>query len=203
MTLLIIARHGNTFEPHEIPRRVGARTDLPLVEKGREQAAALGRYLRENGMLPEAVYASQLKRAVETAELALAAAKFKLPVRQTDIFNEIDYGIDENRPEEEVKARLGEQALKDWDEKGVVPPGWEADPAALIRNWRDFAVHIVGEHPQGTVLVVTSNGVARFAPQLAAFDAYPKLSTGALGILHYEDDGAGWNLEGWNIRPGA
>ena len=41
MTTLIIARHGNTFDKGDIPTRVGARTDLPLVEKGRAQAKAL------------------------------------------------------------------------------------------------------------------------------------------------------------------
>ena len=31
MTTLVVIRHGNTFEADEEPRRVGARTDLPLT----------------------------------------------------------------------------------------------------------------------------------------------------------------------------
>ena len=74
MTTLIIARHGNTFGPDDTPTRVGARTDIPLVEKGREQAKAIGKYLREQEMIPDVVYASKLKRAIETAEIAVQAS---------------------------------------------------------------------------------------------------------------------------------
>ena len=34
MTRLVIVRHGNTFEAGEPPRRIGARTDLPLTATG-------------------------------------------------------------------------------------------------------------------------------------------------------------------------
>lgn len=43
----MIVRHGNTFRAGETPTRVGARTDLPLVEE--ERARSAGRYLREKG----------------------------------------------------------------------------------------------------------------------------------------------------------
>ncbi len=39
---LYIVRHGNTFEPDEPPRRIGRRTDLPLVESGRAKEDKLG-----------------------------------------------------------------------------------------------------------------------------------------------------------------
>ena len=48
MTTLIIARHGNTFNPGDTPTRVGKHTDMPLVEKGEAQGRALGRYLKEH-----------------------------------------------------------------------------------------------------------------------------------------------------------
>jgi 2,3-bisphosphoglycerate-dependent phosphoglycerate mutase len=41
----VIVRHGNTFRAGETPTRVGARTDLPLVEE--ERARSAGRYLRD------------------------------------------------------------------------------------------------------------------------------------------------------------
>ena len=67
MTTLIIARHGNTFGPNDTPTRVGAQTDLPLVESGQEQAKKLGTYLKENNLTPEITYCSELKRTIETA----------------------------------------------------------------------------------------------------------------------------------------
>ena len=35
----MIVRHGNTFRAGETPTRVGARTDLPLVEEERARSA--------------------------------------------------------------------------------------------------------------------------------------------------------------------
>lgn len=204
MTTLILARHGNTFEKDEPPRRVGGRTDLPLTETGRAQARAIGHWLKKNGYYPEAVYASDLQRTQETAKLALAEAGYKEPVFALSIFNEIDYGPDENQTEDRVLQRLGEKALLDWDKKAVVPEGWNFDPAACIENWKNFARHIV-EDKQSCVLVVTSNGIARFAPHItndfAGFLANHslKISTGAICVLEFDE--TRWHVKDWNIRP--
>lgn len=203
MTMLIIARHGNTFEKDETPRRVGARTDLPLVESGRVQARAIGHWLQSHGIYPEAIYCSQLQRTKQTAEIALAEAGYKEPVFPLAIFNEIDYGPDENLPEDAVIARVGEQALKDWDEKAIVPPGWAFDPAQCIEDWKNFAAHIV-EDEQTCVMVVTSNGIARFAPHITGdFDSFAqnhsiKISTGAVCVLEHKD--GHWSVKDWNIK---
>ena len=109
MTKLIIARHGNTFGPEDTPTRVGACTDLPLVESGRAQAQKLGTYLKDNDLIPEITYSSQLKRTIETATIALKQTSFPQPVFPLDIFNEIDYGVDENQTEDKVITRIGEQ----------------------------------------------------------------------------------------------
>ncbi len=207
MTTLIIARHGNTFEKGETPRRVGARTDLPLVESGRIQAQALGDWLKRSGLYPGAVYSSQLLRTKETAQLALQTAGYKEPVFPLAIFNEVDYGPDENQTEEMVVARLGEQALKDWDEKGVVPKGWNFDPDQCIADWKDFAAHIVDDR-QDCVMVVTSNGIARFAPHITEdFDGFAKkcplkIATGAACVLSY-DNGRWHVIGGSGVRPRA
>lgn len=206
MTTLIIARHGNTFGAGETPTRVGARTDLPLVEKGEEQARALGRYLRDHKLIPDVVYSSKLQRTIQTAKLAIKESGVSNPVFELEIFNEIDYGPDENQPEDKVIARIGAQAIKDWDEKAIVPEGWLADPQAMIRNWIDFADQISAHDDNETVLVVTSNGTARFAPYITGdFESFArdfdiKLATGALAILKH-DHTSGWRVESWNIKP--
>ncbi len=204
MTLLIIARHGNTFEKDETPRRVGARTDLPLTQAGQVQAQAIGHWLKSNGIYPEAIYSSELKRTIETATISLKEAGYKEPVFPLAIFNEIDYGPDENKTEEDVIARLGAQALKDWDEKAIVPVGWNFDPADCIENWKNFAQHIVDDE-QTCVMVVTSNGIARFAPHITGdFEGFVnkhplKISTGAVCVLQF--DGSRWTVLDWNIKP--
>lgn len=205
MTTLIIARHGNTFESGEPPRRVGARTDLPLTEKGRMQARGIGLWLKENSLLPDVVYSSRLKRTIETAQLAVIESGLKQPVFQLEIFNEIDYGPDENKTEEDVIARLGAQALKDWDEQATVPDGWNTDPETIIRNWQGFADSIRAHDDNETILAVTSNGTARFAPYITGdYDSFAarhdiKLATGAVGVMKFAD--GQWVVGGWNIKP--
>ncbi|MBX2833782.1 MAG: histidine phosphatase family protein [Micavibrio sp.] len=205
MTTLIIARHGNTFAPGQPLTRVGARTDFPLVKKGRDQAAALGRYLQEHRLIPDVVYTSNLQRTIETAKIAIKESGVSNPTYPLEIFNEIDYGPDENKPEDEVIARIGAQAIKDWDEHAIVPDGWVVDPQEITQNWRLFAEQISAHDDNETVLVVTSNGTARFAPHITGdFEGFRasytlKLSTGAFGIFHYEN--SGWTCTGWNIKP--
>lgn len=206
MTTLIIARHGNTFGPEDTPTRVGARTDLPLVESGKRQAMNIGFWLKAHHITPDVIYSSSLRRTIETAEIAVQQTLYPHPVFPLDIFNEIDYGPDENKPENQVIARIGEQAIKDWDESAVVPDGWKVDPNEIIQNWIQFADQICAHDDGETVLVVTSNGIARFAPHITGdFDGFLKdhnikLSTGALAILKHDFD-AGWRVESWNIKP--
>ena len=208
MTTLIIARHGNTFGPDDVPTRVGAQTDLPLVESGREQASKIGHWLKDKELYPEIVYSSELKRTIETAELALKELHYKQPVFPLEIFNEIDYGPDENQTEDIVIARIGEQAIKDWDDKAILPEGWNFDPQECIQNWQNFATQILQDNQNDSddvVMVMTSNGIARFAPYLAGnFEEFAqnhkiKLSTGALGILEFNNDT--WTVKDWNIKP--
>ncbi len=204
MTILIIARHGNTFEPNETPTRVGGRTDLPLVEAGRAQAAKLGVWLKENNFLPEVTYSSDLQRTKQTAEIAIQECGYPQPVFPLKIFNEIDYGVDENLTEDKVIERVGANAIKQWDENAIVPDGWDFDADECIQNWKGFAAHILKDD-QDTILVVTSNGIARFAPHLTNnFEEFKKahsmkLSTGAIGLLKYEDNQ--WHVVAWNVKP--
>lgn len=205
MTTLIIARHGNTFNPGDTVTYVGKRTDLPLVESGREQARAIGRYLKINRLIPDVVYASALQRAQETAKITIKESGVSNPVYTLDIFNEIDYGPDENKTREEIIARIGEKALKYWDEHNVIPPGWNIRAEEIIENWQQFSDQIAAHDDNETALVVTSNGIARFAPYLTGdYDTFrkahsPKLATGALGILRYAD--SRWTAKAWNVAP--
>ena len=204
-TRLIIARHGNTFGPGDTPRRVGRRTDLPLVASGETQARRIGDYLRRHRMVPDAVSAAPLKRSYDTARLAVEASGRDLSITLDARFNEIDYGPDENQPESVVVARIGDQALRDWNEQAKVPPGWQADPQAIIHGWLAFGDTCRQSFSGQTVLVVTSNGIARFAPHLTGdFEGFRgqhgiKIATGALCFLRVQ--GSQWTIEQWNVRP--
>ena len=204
-TRLIIARHGNTFGSGDTPTRVGRRTDLPLVASGEAQAKRIGDYLLHHRMVPDAVFAAPLKRSYDTARLAVETLGRNLPITIDARFNEIDYGPDENQPESAVIARIGDQALRDWNDRAKVPPGWLVDPQAIVHDWLAFGDMCRQSFSGQTVLVVTSNGIARFAPHLTGdFEGFRhqhgiKIATGALCFLRLE--GSRWLIEKWNIRP--
>ncbi|CAM2732794.1 phosphoglycerate mutase [Legionella steigerwaltii] len=205
-TRLLIARHGNTFGPGDIVRRVGV-TDLPLVDSGLNQGRMLGIYLKNNNFIPDVIFTSKLKRTIQTAEQAQQAMGTNLPIETLTIFNEIDYGPDENQPEEHVVARIGKEAINAWESQAVVPEGWKVDPSALIKNWIDFSNRIRKEHIGKTCLVVTSNGIARFSPYLtgdfATFSAQYgiKIATGALCVFENKEPSMEWQCRAWNVKP--
>ena len=202
---LIIARHGNTFTADETPRRIGAKTDLPLTEAGVAQGRRLGVWLRDNGMVPDVVYSSHLQRTRQTAQAALDEMQVRRPIHQSDIFDEIDHGPDENKTDPEIVARLGLNAFSNWEQNNQMPREWSPQPDALRRRWLDFVKLCETEYRDRTVLVFTSNGVARFAPLVASNGAdvvtskNRKMSTGALSI--FEGSGGLWMISHWNVKP--
>ena len=208
---IIIARHGNTFRSDETPTRIGARTDIPLVEEHRGKS--IGKYLIENDIIPDIVYAAPLLRTRQTAELAVQAMGIKLPVIPIDDFVEIDYGIDENKTEEDTLLRLGDgviekgkEIIEAWNKDATVPDGWNVNPQQIIKTWEDFAENIVSEQCQ-TVLLVTSNGIIRFAPYLTGdFGQFSqkhdiKVATGGVCIFEKEADEPFWTCTAWNVKP--
>ncbi|MDI1351531.1 MAG: histidine phosphatase family protein [bacterium] len=205
-TVLLLARHGNTFGPGDVITRVGI-TDLPLVDSGLLQGRSLGIYLKQHHLIPDIIFTSKLKRTMQTAEQIQLSMQTKIPMQSLTIFNEIDYGHDENQPEHKVLARLGSDALNSWEQRAIVPSGWKVDPQEIINNWQLFAKKILEDYCGKTILVVTSNGIARFAPYLTEnfhtfTQQYPiKIATGALCILEKKPAIDYWQCIDWNIKP--
>ncbi|MES2204089.1 MAG: histidine phosphatase family protein [Pseudomonadota bacterium] len=198
MITLLIARHGNTFDPGDILLRVGKQTDLPLSNSGREQAKKLGVFLHENHPKIDRVFVSSLKRTQETAAIAWPENVFEI----NPIFDEVDYGIDDGKPENEVVARIGEIALKRWEEHGIAPADWKVNAEKIKQDWKDFANQCIAKYPDGiTILVVTSNGIARFAPAILANPCdLPKMKTGAISAFQFTTE-QHWQLNYWNNAP--
>lgn len=205
MSTILIARHGNTFDPGQTSVRVGLRTDLPLSSSGKVQAKNIGNYLKKNKINPIAAFTSELKRSSETMHIALETANINLTPKVRAMFDEIDYGPDEGKTYAEVVQRIGAKALEDWDTMAVMPNGWMGDVDRIIQTWREFAGEILEQYPNQTIFIVTSNGIARFAPYLTHdFFGFSqnhkiKLATGSLGSLSYRD--GNWEIDYWNETP--
>ena len=205
MTRLIIIRHGNTFAPGETPRRVGGRTDIPLVESGIEQAKALGRHFKDESIVPDIVFTSELQRTKQTSAYILEEFSVEPTHKVLEMFNEVDYGPDENQVEEVVINRIGKEALQKWDAEAIVPNGWEFDPKKAISDWLEFSQYIQKEYSDRTVMAVTSNGIARFAPHITGeYENFLrehniKMKTGSYSDLLCKDQK--WSVTTWNRRP--
>ena len=199
--LCVIVRHGNTFAPGEPARRIGARTDLPLVESGRAQALGLGAHFVDGGWRFDRIMVSPLRRAQETAALVLSSFTSPPDIEICSWLDEIDHGPDENRPEADVVARIGQAALARWDRQGIAPADWHVDGETRREAWHNF---FLGQ-AVGVTLLVTSNGAARFgllateelAKQAAALPSL-KLATGAYGVIATHE--AQLRLVDWNRR---
>lgn len=204
---LIVVRHGNTFSSGETPRRVGAGTDIPLVDSGREQAVRVGYYLKSNNLLPDEIFCSRLVRTRETAQIALEEAGLSIEPVAMEIFDEIDYGPDENKTEDDVIARIGEDAIREWNDKAKVPSGWNVNPDKIISDLEQFVSDAAERSSGKTIMIATSNGIARFIPELFDKNTYNdfiiknklKISTGSICILRVSE--GEWHVDGWNIKP--
>ncbi len=212
ITRIIIARHGNTFNTGEIPTRVGAATDLPLVEEYR--GVSIGKYLLKQNWIPHAVYAAPLQRTLQTANLVIKAFGGTMQPIIEESFTEIDYGPDENKTEEEVMLRLGhgdkekgQQIIEAWNANATVPQGWIVNPTAIISTWKAFAKRVEKHHANRTILLVSSNGIMRFAPHLTGdFDRFAaqhsiKVSTGGICIFEKTAEASFWACTDWNKKP--
>ena len=201
MTAFVIVRHGNTFESGEAPRRIGARTDLPLTAAGRAQGVALGAHFAAQGLHFAKILVSPLARTRQTAEAILGHLPGSPAPLPCAWLREIDHGPDENAAEDAVLARIGAAALADWDARGIAPPDWRVDAAARLAGWRGLFENDF-ENDEGPILLVTSNGAARFALLAAglASGSGLKLPTGGYGVIRKGSDGA-LTLAEWAVRP--
>jgi probable phosphoglycerate mutase len=203
-TRLMIIRHGNTFNKGEEPRRVGLRTDLPLVESGINQAKNLGKYIQDNNLIPNYICCSELLRAKQTAKTMLEAInKDNITIHAESMFNEIDHGPDENRTEDEIILRIGKKALEDWNDFGVVPDGWTVNPRQIQQNWLEFAQDCVNHRQDKLSCVVSSGGIIKFAPIVLTEGVLPedissKVSTASLSLFEYKN--SNWKLIFWNKK---
>jgi len=118
---LILLRHGES-EWNKANLFTGW-VDVELSEKGRAEAARGGQLLAEQGLLPDVLHTSLLKRAITTAELALAAADRQwIPVRRSWRLNERHYGALQGKDKAATLAEYGEEQFMTWRRSYSTPP---------------------------------------------------------------------------------
>jgi len=191
-TELLLIRHG---ESASVVPGAPESLDPPLSEEGRRQAEGLA--ARLDGRLLDAVYASDLARARQTAEL-LAAPRGLEVVTRTDL-REVHLGEWE---EGEFRRRA---AVGDPEFLAFLAVGrWEAIPGAEADEALRDRIHaacseLAAAHPGGSIAVVCHGGVinAWLARQFGAHRSMV-VSIDNTSVTTLRTDGERWLLLGIN-----
>jgi broad specificity phosphatase PhoE len=198
---LILLRHGET-QWSKSGQHTG-RTDIPLTPAGEAAAAALAPLLDHRDIV--AAFSSPARRAVWTAELALAP---RIEVKQDPDLWEWDYGGYEGMTTEQIqKQRPGWSLWRD----GVIP-GDAAHPGESVQQVgervdRVLARILGGPEPllaDGDVALVAHGHVLRILTarylQLSPSDGKLfRLDTGTISTLGQEHDEP--VMVSWNVPP--
>jgi broad specificity phosphatase PhoE len=151
---IILVRHGETeWNVGEVFR---GRADIDLNENGRKQAVLLGEYLKDTGI--KAVYASPLKRALDTAKAI--ASHHNLSVQVSDGLNDLDFGEWEGLSVPQVRDRYRKIFIEwsDHPEQVRLPGGETLDD---VRRRSMLVVEKFIREQNGAVALVTHRVVIK------------------------------------------
>ena len=97
--------------------------DVDLSDQGRTEAKRAGQLLAESGLKPDLLYTSRLKRAIHTANIALAEAERSwIDVKRDWRLNERHYGDLQGKDKAETLAEYGPEQFQIWRRSFDVPP---------------------------------------------------------------------------------
>lgn len=152
-TEIILMRHGRSKWNDE-GRCQGAVLSPPLSMTGRSQALVAAQQIVSGGKLIGAIYSSDQRRALETAE-AVGDALGGMPVRPDPRLREMDQGVWEGMLYDDIKREYGAeyQALYDMP-FDMIPPGGQS-MASLAAQMFAALDDIAAAHPDEVVVVIS------------------------------------------------
>jgi probable phosphoglycerate mutase len=155
-TRLFLVRHGES--EGNLRGRVQGQSESPLTDRGRAQARAAGRALRNRGI--RHVYSSDLERARESAELI--DESLGLGFAQDPRLREMCFGQLEGLAWSELDVYYAEaEARGEGDWYTHRPPGGESR-AELTERVVDTLSDLVDRHRGETLLLVSHGGFIGF-----------------------------------------
>ncbi|MCD1573350.1 histidine phosphatase family protein [Agromyces mediolanus] len=141
---IALVRHGETDWNRE--RRIQGLTDIPLNDTGRQQAAATAEALRDESW--DAIYASPLSRAAETASIMAAGLGLAEPVHVPELVERRHGALEGLDPEGRAALEASAATIEGLEPRSAVI---ERSSAALLA--------LAERHPGGRLLAVAHGGV--------------------------------------------
>jgi broad specificity phosphatase PhoE len=152
-THFFIVRHGQS--EGNAGRIFQGKLDLPLNDSGRAQALAAGRWLADAGV--DAIFASPLARAAESARIAASACP-RVEARLDPIFSEIDTGIFTGLSFEESRERHPEVFAAFEGASWEAVPGAEKAEALFARAIEAWSLLLGQAHAGSRAIACFSHG---------------------------------------------
>ena len=118
---LVLLRHGQST--WNLENVFTGWTDVPLSDRGVEEARSSGRLMAADGMTFDVVHTSVLRRAIDTASLALDEMDLLwIPMVKHWRLNERHYGALQGLNKKETADRHGAEQVHEWRRSYDVPP---------------------------------------------------------------------------------
>ncbi|NCS62353.1 MAG: histidine phosphatase family protein [Comamonadaceae bacterium CG_4_9_14_0_8_um_filter_57_21] len=193
-TRLIVIRHGET--DWNLGTRIQGHTDIALNPTGRKQAAQVAAALRDEAV--EAIYASDLQRAWQTASSIACATQ--APLHAETGLRERSFGSFEGKTYAELEAEFPEDSLR-WRQRD---PDWTPPAGESLVTMRErivsTAARLAQQHLGGQIVLVAHGGVLDQLYRLATGQGLQaprtwQLGNAAINRLLWTPEG--FTLVGW------
>jgi 2,3-bisphosphoglycerate-dependent phosphoglycerate mutase len=110
---LVLMRHGESV--WNARNLFTGWVNVPLSPAGEQEAVRAGLLLADTGLRPALVHTSVQRRAIQTADLALAECdRDWIPVRRSWRLNSNHYGVLQGQDKDQVRAQYGDRQYRAW-----------------------------------------------------------------------------------------
>ncbi len=192
MPKLVLIRHGESL--WNLENRFTGWIDVPLTQKGEEEAKRAGELIR--GISIDVAYTSALKRAARTLDIIMATTPLSVPIISDKALNERDYGDLSGLNKDAMREKYGPEQVQIWRRSyDVRPPGGEALKDTAARTLPFYERAILGDLTQGKNVLVVAHGNSNRSMVMSLEKMTPdeilalELPTGVPRVYDLEADG--------------
>ena len=205
---LILLRHGES--QWNAKNLFTGWVDVELSDKGTAEAKRGGQLLKEAKLLPDVLHTSLLKRAIDTADIAIASAGIaSIPTKRSWRLNERHYGALQGKDKAATLKEYGPDQFALWRRSFDVPPPEIADDDQYSQKNDPKYAELGDDLPKTECL---KDVVARAVPYLND-EIFPDLKSGKVvlitahgnsirAIVKYLDGISDTDIAGVNIPTG-